>query len=795
MGDPVLHGTWGASMYLRTGSDAAAVGTADSVQDDARRPLGLVRHRRLVVFLALMFAVVAAWYGASAGEHMTAGDVVPVSAESARGDRVLASQFHAPRANMILVARARQPVDAGAPTAAGLELQRRLAADPAVANVVSFWSAQAPELRSHDGRAALLVVQLRGREDAATQAAGRLLPHVTGRQGALEVLASGEAVVRAEIMRQAEHDRLRGELLALPLTALLLLVVFRSAVAALLPVLVGALALTGSMAVLRALTTWTTVSVYASSISSALGFALAVDYSLFVLSRYREELAAGRHAHEALRISMRTAGRTVAFSAATVALSLVALLVFPHTVLRSIAYGGISVVVLAAAGTLLVLPTVLALLGSRVDRFDVFARCRSRRGDRTRDEHRPGSWGRTAVWVMRRPATVTVAVVAGLVLLASPFAHVRFTLFDDRVLPPASAAGRAGEQLRRDFEANSTVTATDVILPDFDARARRAALQDYARHVSSLPGVVRVDTATGSYSADRTAENKVTADPARAGQYMSQGGVRLAVTTRGEPYTPAMRDLARSLRSLPAPAPALVSGPGARLADVQDALASRVPLALLMMVLAMLTLVLALTRRPVLAVKALLLNTLSLSATFGALVYVFQDGHYADALGGFAVTGATDALLPIMVFCIAFGLSMDYEIFLLARICEEYEACGDTRLAVAEGLDRTGRLFTWAALTFAGVMAALATSSLLVLKMVGVGLALAVLLDATVVRALLVPAVMCLAGDANWWTLTRKPPRTGPPHTRPPAAVTGPDRRTASQDAARAPLQPRRSAR
>ncbi|WP_328315533.1 MMPL family transporter [Streptomyces sp. NBC_00388] len=751
------------------------------------------------MFLALVFTVAACWYGASAGDHMTAGDVVPASAESARADHILATRFHAPRANMILVARARQPVDTAASTAAGVDLERRLAADPAVEHVVSFWSARTPSLRSHDGRAALLLIQLRGGEDEATQAAGRLTPHVTGRQGALEVVANGEAVVRAEIMRQAEHDRLRGELLAMPLTTVLLLLVFRSAVAALLPVLVGALALTGSMAVLRALTMWTPVSVYANSISSALGFALAVDYSLFLISRYREELNAGRNPHEALRVSLRTAGRTVAFSAATVALSLGALLVFPHTILRSIAYGGISVVVLAAAGTLLLLPAVLALLGDRVDRFDVFAHWRPRHfNPPDGSEGHLGSWGRTAVWVMRHPAIVAVAVVAGLILLASPFSHVRFTLFDDRVLPPTSDAGRAGEQLRHDFEANSTVTATAVVLPAFDVRARPEALQDYARRISTLPDVVRVDTATGSYNRGTAAGTEAIPGPAPAGQYLSQHGVRLEVTTRGEPYTPAMRDFARSLRTLPAPAPALVSGPGARLADVQDALANRLPLALVLVTLAMLALVLALTRKPVLALKALLLNTLSLCATFGALVYVFQDGHFADALGGFAIIGATDALLPIMVFCIAFGLSMDYEIFLLARICEEYEACGDTRLAVARGLDRTGRLFTWAAVTFAAVMATLGTSSLLVLKIVGIGLALAVLLDATVVRGLLVPAVMCLAGDANWWTPVHKPEagtRTSDaPRTLPGPPAIGWDHLSTSERDAHASADTRRTA-
>ncbi|MBT2383308.1 MMPL family transporter [Streptomyces sp. ISL-11] len=713
-----------------------------------------VRHRRVVVLLAALAAVAAGWFGGSAHDSLSAGEVVPYGAEALRANEVLEREFGAATPNLVLVTRAAGPVDGPGPSSAAGRLTRLLEADPAVTRVRSYWSTRSPALRSHDGRGALVLVRLRGREEQATRAAGRLVPRVTGDRGALTVTATGEAAVRAAVVEQSERDQLRGELLALPLTALLLLVVFRSAVAALLPVVVGALAVLGTLALLRLLTAVTAVSVYASSICSALGFALAVDYSLFLITRYREQLARGDEAGPALRTALRTAGRAVAFSAGTVGLSMSALLVFPHTILRSIAYGGIVVVVLAAAGSLLLLPALLWVLGDRVERFDVLARWRRVRPGPDAPGAAPplGGWGRTAVRVMRRPLVTTLVVGAGLALVAAPFTGVRFGLFDDRVLPASSAVGEARTVLSKGFDANAVVSPTTVVLPRFDARAEPGALDDFARRIAGLHGVRRVDTSTGGY------ERGVRVRPptAASASFASDKGAWLAVTTRGEPNSQATRDLARGLRELPAPAPVLVGGPGATLADVQRSLADRLPLALSLVAGAMLGLVLVMTRRPVLAVKALVLNALSLSATFGALVHVFQEGHLAGVLGGFTATGTTDALLPVLVFCIAFGLSMDYEIFLLARICEEHRRTGDTMMAVAHGLDRTARLFTWAALTIAVVMAALATSDLVLLKIVGVGLALAVLLDATVVRGLLVPAVMRLAGRANWWTPTRK---------------------------------------
>ncbi|WP_433544550.1 MMPL family transporter (plasmid) [Streptomyces sp. CA-294286] len=720
----------------------------------------LRRHRWAIVLATAFFFSGAGWFGSSAHEYLSAGGEAPSSAESLQAKRFLERDFGAAVPNMVLVGRASASVDTPAAAASAQKVASVLRADPSVEWVRSYWSTRSPSLRSRDGRSAMFLVRIRGQDEEATLAAGRLVPEVVGVHGQLEVTANGEAVLRAQISKQVEEDRTRGELLALPLTAVLLLFVFRSVVAALLPVLVGVLAVTGTAALLRLVTWFTPVSVYASSISYALGFALAVDYTLFLVSRYREELARGQDCDGALRTALATAGRAVAFSAGTVAASLSALLVFPLPVLRSIACGGIIVVVLSAALSLLVLPAVLSCLGTGVERLDVFGRWR-------RSHHRVpqpwqgeqlGGWGRTSVYVMRRPLLVAGILAACLVVMASPFTHVKFGLFDDRLLPVSSQIGKSGQALRKDFADGSIASPTTVVLPGFDASLSSEKLDRLARSIAALPDVRQVQTATGTY------ENGHRIRPAGpdSASFTAASGTWLSVTTRCEPFSAQARTLTAAVRALPAPGPMLVGGPGAVLADMYEPLSDRLWLALFLVSMAMLALVLALTRRPVLAVKALVLNALSLSATFGALVFVFQDGHFADVLGGFTATGTTDIQLPVLIFCIAFGLSMDYEIFLLARICEEYQRAPDTTLAVARGLDRSAGLFTWAALIFAVVMAALATSDLLLLKILGVGLGLAVVMDATLIRGLLVPAVVALAGPANWWTFPRQPERSVP---------------------------------
>ncbi|MCC2274211.1 MMPL family transporter [Streptomyces sp. ET3-23] len=725
--------------------------SASGGEDGPPRAPFAVRRRHLVAGLAVVVAVLAGWAGHDVAGRVSSGGMVPPQAESLHAEQILGRDFGADTPDFVLLARAGgrhgATVDSKEAAAAGRALERRLAAERDVVRVRSYWTAGRPKaLRSADRHSALLLAWFRGNDLATGKVAERVMPRVTGHRGPLQVAAGGDAAVRAEVARQASHDANLSELVALPVTATLLLLVFGSPAAAVLPVFVGIFAALGTTAVLRRLADVSEVSAYALNISTALAFGLAIDYCLFLISRYREERRGGAALAPALHTTLRTAGRAVAVSAATVAGGMAALLVFPHPVLRSIGCGGMAVTLMAALGSLVVLPAVLALLGDRLERFDVFARWRRHGGDGPDGRPAMGRWGRIARAMMRRPLLGGIPVACLLVLLAMPFTQARFGLFDDRVLPEHTAAGEVGTALRRDF-ATSGIGATTVVLPSFDPRARRAELDGYARRISGVRGVVQVDGPTGTYRGGRRS-----AKPTRASkQFASPHGVFLSVAGRGEPADPANAERVRRIRALPAPARAWVGGMGARVVDAQRPVQDRLPLALALIAAGMFALVLALTRYPVLALKALVLNALSLCATFGALVFVFQEGHLRRLVGDFTVTGSTDVLLPIVVFCIAFGLSMDYECILLSRIVEEHRRGAGTVLSVARGVDRTAGLFTWSALILAVVMAALATSGLVFLKAVGVGLALAALLDATVVRGLLVPAVMRLAGRANWW--------------------------------------------
>ncbi|TMR18287.1 MMPL family transporter [Nonomuraea turkmeniaca] len=703
------------------------------------------RRSKLVLWLTAALFLPALLAGHDVHRHLATVGTVPAGAQSERAEELLQDSFGGGTPHLILLVRSALPVDHRRTTAAARRLATRLGDDPAVLRVTSYWDGRDPALRGRDGRdpalrsrdghGALIAALLSGDDRQRSETARRLTGELAGRHGPLTVQVTGEAQIRVEIQDRSDADLRTAELIAAPLTLVILLFVFGGLVAALLPVLVGGLAVVGTMAVLRGLTEVTEVSVFAMSIASMLGFALAVDFSLFILTRFREELAAGRDARAAVAVTMSTTGRAMAYSAATVTLSLSALLLFPFTMLRSIAFGGIAITVLAAVCSLVVLPAVLTLLGERVNSLSVRRRRRRRR--------RAGmGWFRVAVSVMRRPLLVAVPTALVLAVLASPFLGARFGTFDDRVLPPQAPAAQAARDLRQDFDGGGGVGAGFIVLP----RVRDEwMLEEYARRVAAVEGVAQVSTVTGTYLRDTVISQ---ADL----RFTNGTGTWLAISSVYEPYSVGNADLAVRLREVPAPGEALVGGPGAELADLRQGIAGRLAPALALIAVVTFILVTALTRRIVLAVKSLLMNVLSLGATFGLLVHVFQDGHLRWLVGDFTLTGSIDALVPVMIFCVAFGLSMDYEIFLLARITEEHRRSGDTIMAVADGLQHTGRLFTSAAVIFAVVMAAMTTSSLAPLKMLGASLAVAVLLDATLIRTLLVPAVMRLAGRANWWT-------------------------------------------
>jgi putative drug exporter of the RND superfamily len=581
-----------------------------------------------------------------------------------------------------------------------------------------------------------------GDEEALDERAKQLTAAYAADGPDLRVQVGGQIQVFREVGEQVERDLVRAEGIAVPITLLLLVVVFASAVAGMLPLAVGGFAIVGTLLLLRLLGDLTDVSIYALNLTTALGLGLAIDYSLFIVSRYREELRAGREPAAALLVTMATAGRTVLFSAATVAVSLLALLVFPLYFLRSFGYAGIAVVALAAVGALVVLPALLAVLGRRVDRLRLPV------GRRRVPSAAAGGgfWHRLATGVMRRPLPVATAVVALLLLLGTPFLGVRFGLPDDRVLPAGAASRQVADALRAGFAADESSALSVVATGIGDPSGRRQDIDRYATALSRLDDVSRVDALSGSYAAGRRLQGP---SPA-AMRFAAPDGTWLSVVPSVASSSPRGEDLVARIRALPAPFGAQVTGPAAQLVDTKASLAAHLPAAAAIIATVTFLLLFLMTGSVVVPLKALLLNLLSLTAAYGAMVFVFQDGHLADVLG-FTATGTIDTSMPVLMFCIAFGLSMDYEVFLLSRIKEEHDRTGDTVAAVAVGLERSGRIVTAAAALLAIVFAAFATSRVSFLQLFGVGTALAVVVDATLIRALLVPAFMRLAGQANWW--------------------------------------------
>jgi RND superfamily putative drug exporter len=697
-----------------------------------------VRRRRLVLALTGAFAVLAAVLGTGVfGALGTQGFDDP-SSDSSRAAALLEERFGAAEPNLVLLVDAGPAgVDAALAAAAGADLTSRLAATPGVTQVVSYWSlGNAPALRSNAGDKALVVGSIAGSDTERAErleAVRALAEDVSA--GPVDVQVGGQEAVFDDVGHTVEQDLQRAETIAVPITLVLLVVVFGSLVAAGLPLLVGVVAVLGTFLSLFLIAQVTNVSIYSINLTTALGLGLAIDYSLFVVSRFREELRAGSAPHDAVVRTVERAGRTVAFSALTVAVSLSALLVFPLYFLRSFAYAGIAVVLVAAVASVVSLPSLLAVLGHRVDRGRVLRRAEPVAGE-------SGFWHRVATAVMRRPVPVALAVTALLLVLGLPFLRVAFGLSDDRALPAGAPSRVVSEQLRADFPSQEA-NAFEIVVP---SPVDDVAVARYAAEVSAVPGVVRVDARTGHYAGGRL----VAPADATSLRFGAEQGTWLSVVPGVEPVSGDGERLVRSVRAVDPGFETLVGGRAAALVDTKAAIAERLPWAALVIVVATFVLLFLMFGSLLVPAKALVLNLLSLSATFGAMVWIFQDGNGAGLLG-FTPTGTLDVSMPILMFCIAFGLSMDYEVFLLSRIKEEYDRTGDNTRAVAMGLERTGRIVTAAAALLAVTFLAFATSGVTFLKLFGLGLALAVVMDATVVRATLVPAFMKLAGRANWW--------------------------------------------
>jgi RND superfamily putative drug exporter len=539
------------------------------------------------------------------------------------------------------------------------------------------------------------------------------------------------------------------ESIAIPLSFVVMVWVFGGLLAAALPVVIGALAILAAMAVLRGIALVTYVSVFSLNLSVAMGLAVAIDSTLLIISRYRDEVADGADRDVALMRTMATAGRTVLFSAMTVALSMVAMLLFPMYFMKSFAYAGIAAVAFAALAAVAVTPAAIVLLADRLDAFDVRRLFRRvfRRPEPLRKPVEETFWYRTTKLVEHWAISTGLAIIAVLLTLGAPFLGIKWGFTDDRVLPTSATARQLGDKLRSDFAVDTSTNVT-VVIPD-TARVTPAELNRYAERLSTVSDVSSVSSPGGTFV------RGMLMGPPAAATGSKDGSAFLTIGSTAPLFTAASEAQLDSLHAVATPAgqPVQFTGTAQISRDSSQSVTSRLPAVLAMIAAITFALLFLLTGSVVLPLKALLLNVLSLSAAFGALVWIFQDGH----LGAFGTTatGTMVASMPVVLFCIAFGLSMDYEVYLLSRIREYWLASGRTRAdnddSVALGLARTGRVVTAAALVMSISFAALIAARVSFMRMFGVGLTMAILVDATLVRMLLLPAFMHVLGRANWW--------------------------------------------
>ncbi|MGW4799156.1 MMPL family transporter [Nonomuraea sp. NPDC004297] len=715
-----------------------AVGTG--LRPDRRAPaepvlrrLGhlLVRRRRLVLSLALVLLIGAGVLAAGAASGLSLARFEAPGSESDRAQAELTERFGTGSPDMIFLVTARAgTVDDPAVEAAGRALTERVGREEGVAESASYWTRGKPAtLRSADGRHALIVVRIPGDADhVRAQVLPRLVPEITAGDDLLQVRAGGGEEVFRETVPLARQDFVRAELVIFPLAFVLLWLYQRRAMAALVPILAGVYAMVVGLALLSGVLLFAEISTFALNLTLAMGLGLGIDYCLFVIQRFREESARGASRADAVAGAVEHAGKTVLFSGLTVAASLSVLFALPFDFLRSFAYAGIAVVLGGLVAAVIVLPAALAAFGGTM------------LPKRVRPERPDGFWHGLATRVMRRPLVFGGLATALLLLLASPFLGLRFGVADDRILPPEAASRQTQEVIRQSFPAEET-DAIQLVSRD----AATGDVSAYAASLSRLPGVAQVDSAAGSYAAGARVGD---GDQAR---FQSQGrGTWLSVV----PSAAALADdpvrLVEAVRTVEPPFEVLVGGYPAELSDYRSSVVDRLPLVLALMLGVTFVVLFLMTRSVVIPVKATILNVLSLGVMFGAIVWIFQDGNLSGLLG-FTPTGTLDPSIPILMLCVAYGLSMDFEVFLLSRIKEEYDRTGDTESAVATGLQSGAPLITAAGGILALSFAAYATASVTFVQMLGVGMAVAVLVDATVIRAVLVPSLMRLAGPLNWW--------------------------------------------
>jgi putative drug exporter of the RND superfamily len=687
------------------------------------------RRRRSVLLVSLLVFLAAAFVGSGTLNALVLSRFeAPASESIVTGDEI-EERFDTGSANfLLLVTAADGDVDSAATAAAGAALAAELAAHEQVGRVDAYWDTASPTLRGEDGSQALVTAHLPG---DVTFVREEVLPELkeafTREDGAVTVAIGGSDELFREAAQLAREDFLLAEVIVIPGLLILLIAIYRRPAAAFLTVGTGLFALAVSLAAMRFVAAATEVSTFAANLILVMSMGLAVDYCLFIVNRFREESALHDRA-EAVARTVASAGRTVVFSAVTVAASLSVLLLMPFPFLRSFGYAGIVVPLAAVLGAVVVLPAALAVWGHRVQR---------RRPVRAVEE---GRWHRLATAVMRRPVLWGTAALVLVLVLASPLAGVRFGVPDERALPEDAPSRIVTDQVTANFAAEET-DAMQILAEGAD----QAALTAYAAELSLVDGIAQVDSAAGRFV------DGASVAPADAERFAWAGS---DTWLSAVPATDAMRDdpyaMVGAVRAVEAPFAASVSGYPADLADFRDALLDRLPLVLGLIVLITFLILFLMTGSVIAPIKATLLNAMSLAVMFGALVWIFQEGNLSGLIG-FTPQGSFEPSIPILMFCIAYGLSMDYEVFMLARIKEEYDRTGDRFGSIAVGLQRSAPLVTAAAAVLAFTFAVYATGDVVFLQMLGLGMAVAVLVDATVIRGILLPALMRLTGRANWW--------------------------------------------
>jgi uncharacterized membrane protein YdfJ with MMPL/SSD domain len=740
----------------------------------------IYRRRRLVLVLSLIVVAFAGVWGTGVfGSLQSAGGFNAPHSQSQRASDLAAAAFGRDTGDVVVLYKSATMTVADPAYRAAVT--RTLGALPRskVESAATFWSTGSRQFVSASGRETYAVLELTGGSDAARIKSFDAIRANLAAPGLTEQ-AGGQIPSEGAINKEVTSDIGRAEGFSMPALLILLLVIFGGLAAASLPLAIGGIAILGSFTALRLLTLFTAVSIYSVNITTILGLGLAIDYGLFMVSRFREELGRTDSVEDAVARTVATAGRTVAVSGITVAVALASLMLFPMTFLRSMGYGGVATVIVDMLAALTVLPALLALLGPRVNARRVRPRRRARAARpgvavqdglalqpglavrpggvavrpglaprpggawrpgavrRGRPQDRPaladetsGAWYRLARSVMRRPVVYVVVIVAGLAAIGSPFLHISWGGTDARVLPAAAAPRAVTEALNRDFPGNVTSPIEAVVrfTGPVSGAGRGAGLAAYVSRLEHVPGV------TGGQVTG------VRGRIARVDLRYSPG----PMTSRARAIVGQVRDIAP-----PAGARVYVGGTTAELVDELSSLGATLPWMALVVVLATFVLLFLAFGSVVLPVKAIAANAASLSATFGVVVWIFQDGHLSRLLQ-FTPTGTIDPTTPILMLAIIFGLSMDYEVFLLSRVRERYDVTGDNAVAVASGLQRTGGIITSAALLLVIVIGAFSASGISFIKLMGVGMIVALIVDATIVRILLVPATMRLLGRANWW--------------------------------------------